>query len=92
MDPNWASELVTVRKNSGTAAIPYNRVLLTFTFNQFVSLTSIRMILFKCPQWGIGAPNITVYAYKTGFSKFNFNNGKIGNRSSCPLSKCSVIM
>ena len=39
----------TLTGNSGTAAIPYDHVLLTFTFEQFVSLTSIRLILFKCP-------------------------------------------
>ena len=78
MDPNLASELVTVRINSGTAAIPYDHVLLTFTFKQFVSFTSIRLILFKCPQWSIGDSNITRYAYKTGFSNFNFNDVNIG--------------
>ena len=61
-DPNWASELVTLRKNSDTESIPYDHVVLTFVFQLPVSLTSINMSLFNCPQWGIGAPNITVYA------------------------------
>ena len=61
-DPNWASELVTVRKNNVTWNIPYDHVLLAFVFDPHVLLKSIRLNLFQCPQWGIGAPNITVYA------------------------------
>ena len=61
-DPNWASELVTVRKNNVTWNIQYDHVLLVFVFNSKVSLKSIRLNLFQCPQWGIGAPNIAVYA------------------------------
>ena len=60
-DPNWASELVTVRKNNSTAAIPYDHVVLTFVFQKPQLLNSVKLNLFKCPQWGIGAPNITVY-------------------------------
>ena len=60
-DSNWASELVTVRKNNGTAAIPYNHVILTFVFQKPQLLKSVKLNLFKCPQWGVGAPNITVY-------------------------------
>ena len=60
-DPNWASELVTVKKNSGTWFIPYDYAVLSFLFQLPVSLASIKLSLFKCPQWGIGAPNITVY-------------------------------
>ena len=60
-DPNWASELVTVRKNNGTAFIPYDRVVLTFIFQTPQLLKSVKLNLFNCPQWGIGAPNITVY-------------------------------
>ena len=58
---NWASELVTVRKNNGTAAIPYDHVVLTFVFQNPQLLKSVKLNLFKCTQWGIGAPNITVY-------------------------------
>ena len=64
-DPNWASELVTVRKNSATWFIPYDYAALSFLFQLPVSLTSIKLSLFKCPQWGIGAPNITVYVDMT---------------------------
>ena len=57
---NWASQLVTVRKNEGTPGIPYPHVLLTFGFDTAVSLTGIQMDLFNCPAWNIGTPSITV--------------------------------
>ena len=71
-DPNWASELVTVRKNSVTAAIPYDHVVLTFVFQKPQLLKSVKLNLFKCPQWGIGAPNITVYG-KASLRMGNFD-------------------
>ena len=58
---DWASQLVTVRRNDGTAAAPFAHVLLIFGFDTAVSLTGIEMDLFHCPDWGIGAPRITVY-------------------------------
>ena len=69
-DPNWASELVTVRKSSFTWNIPYDHVLLVFVFDSPVPLKSIRLNLFQCPQWGIGAPNITVYARNSQSGEF----------------------
>ena len=57
---DWASQLVTVRRNEGTADVPFDYVLLTFGFDTAVSLTGIEMDLFLCPDWGIGAPRITV--------------------------------
>ena len=58
---DWASQLVTVRRNEGTAAVPFPHVLLTFGFDTALSLTGIEMDLFLCPDWGIGAPRIRVY-------------------------------
>ena len=49
---DWASQLVTVRRF---------HVLLTFGFETAVSPTGIEIDLFHCPDWGIGAPRITVY-------------------------------
>ena len=72
-DPNWASELVTLRKNRVTKSSPYDHVVLTFVFQSPVSLTSINMSLFNCPQWGIGAPKITVYAKKGATGLFSFD-------------------
>ena len=59
---DWASQLVTVRKNNGTAGhITFDHVVLTFGFDTAVSLTSIELDLFLCPEWNIGAPLIVVY-------------------------------
>ena len=57
---DWASQLVTVRSNYGPG-INFPHVLLTFGFDTAVSLTGIEMDLFLCPDWGIGAPSVTVY-------------------------------
>ena len=76
-DPNWASKLVTMRKRNGTVNIPYDHVVLAFIFQPPVSLTSITLSLFQCPQWGIGAPNIILYAYKYGI----LPNLDIGDRN-----------
>ena len=43
---DWASQLVTVRRNEGTAAVPIPHVLLTFGFDTAVSLTRIEIDLF----------------------------------------------
>ena len=59
---DWASQLVTVRKNEGSPRIPFPHVLLTFTFDEAItSLTGIEMDMFQCPDWRIGAPSIVVY-------------------------------
>ena len=61
---DWASQLVTVRKNDDIQYdhdIPYEHVVLTFGFDTAVSLTSIELDLFLCPEWNIGAPFISVY-------------------------------
>ena len=58
---DWASQLVTVRRNEGTADITFDYVLLTFGFETNVSLTGIEIDLFHCPNMSIGAPYITVF-------------------------------
>ena len=58
---DWASQLVTVRRNEATADVPFAHVLLTFGFDTAVSLTAIEIDLFRCPEIRIGAPFITVY-------------------------------
>ena len=69
-DRNWASQLVTVRKNNRTYNFEYDHVIMSFLFLSPVSLTSIKLSLFKCPQWRIGPPNITVYASRGGDATF----------------------
>ena len=88
-DPNWASELVTVRKNNVTWTTPYDHAVLSFIFQPPVSLKSIRLSLFKCPQWGIGAPNITVYADmgKQG----NILNFDFANNATIPLAQLQDV-
>ena len=70
---DWASQLVTVRMNEGTAAVPIDHVLLTFGFETNVSLTRIEMDLFHCPDWGIGAPHIRVYVNEEYNFVFNLS-------------------
>ena len=74
---NWASQLVTVRKNDATTDISYDHVVLTFSFNPAVSLTSIELDLFLCPELNIGAPNITVYGDETASSGLVFNEDSV---------------
>ena len=58
---NWASQLVTVRRNEATPSITFPHVMLTFGFDTPVNLTGIWMDLFNCPDWNIGAPYITAF-------------------------------
>ena len=62
---DWASQLVTVRKNDAIPGlITFDHVVLTFGFDTAVSLTSIQLDLFLCPEWNIGASDIAVYGDK----------------------------
>ena len=75
---NWASQLVTVRKNNATRrSIPYDHVVLVFDTLNPVNLTSVELDMFICPQWNIGAPSITVYASITSGYKFIVNDSSI---------------
>ena len=76
--PNWASQLVTVRKNSSTVAIPYDHVLLVFDYLSNVSLIVVELNLFYCREWNIGAPNITVYVDEDGTTGINYLEGNPG--------------
>ena len=59
---DWASQLVTVRKNDAIGGhISFDHVVLTFGFDTAVFLTSIELDLFLCPEWNISAPVIAVY-------------------------------
>ena len=59
---DWASQLVTVRKTPPTDEIVFEHVVLTFGFDTAVILTRIELDLFLCPEWGISAQYISVYA------------------------------
>ena len=59
---DWASQLVTVRKNDAIPGrVPFDHVVLTFGFDTAVILNSIELDLCLCPEWNIGAPYIAVY-------------------------------
>ena len=62
---NWASDLVTVRKNDANDYIKYHHVVLTFAFEKNVTLTGLEIDLFLCPEWGIHAPFIKIYGSNT---------------------------
>ena len=87
---NWASQLVTLRKVSDHAQIPFDHVLLTFDFNKAVSLTAIELDLFLCPEWNIGAPNITVIASNIGVNSILFADYTPSNSSCNSLSTVSI--
>ena len=84
-DPNWASELVTVRKSKKSTVLDFPHVLLTFAFEYAVIPESIEVYLFLCPEWQIGAPYITLFGddYSDmvfrGFEDDNMNSDFILN-------------
>ena len=59
---NWASQLVTVRKKDANDDIAFTHIVMTFGFDIAVSLTTIELGLFLCPEWNIGASHIIVFA------------------------------
>ena len=62
---NWASNLVTVRKNDVTNDIYFEHVVLTFSFEKCVKMAAVEVDFFLCPQWGIHAPYLTLYCSDT---------------------------
>ena len=83
---DWASQLVTVRKNDATLDIQ-DYVLLTFRFDRALALTSIELDLFLCPEWNIGAPFISVYGDNNSNLVYSSSSDFIGrytpNEISC---------
>ena len=60
---NWASHLVTVRKNLPIhGRLSYDHVLLTFVFDTLVVPSSVELDFVHCPEWNIDAPGIDVYS------------------------------
>ena len=70
----WASGLVTVLKTPAHRDLIFDHVLLTFAFNDSVAITSIEIHLFLCPEWGIGAPTIGIYADNHSEFKYHEND------------------
>ena len=91
---DWASQLVTVRKNDGAAgSIMFDHVVLTFGFDTAVSLTSIELDLFLCPEWNIGAPLIAVYGDESrDLVLRTIQSSPLGNRYNQPSqSSCDSL-
>ena len=91
---DWASQLVTVRKNDAIPGrIPFDHVVLTFGFDTAVSLTSIELYLFLCPEWNIDAPLIAVYGDESRdlvlktFQSVTF----LGNSYNQPSQSCNSL-
>ena len=84
---DWASQLVTVRRNEATADTFFDYVLLTFGFETNVSLTGIEMVLFHCPTMSIGAPVINVFLNEEYDLTFNTSlpilNSVVPSESRC---------
>ena len=59
-DPNWASQLVVVKRNENASAST-DYALLTFGFETDVSPTAIEIDLFLCSDWNFGVSRIFVY-------------------------------
>ena len=88
---NWASQLVTLRKVSDHAQIKVDHVLLTFVFNTAVSLTAIELDLFLCPEWSIGAPNISVLATNNSDLIFSFEFETLATDHTSSNSSCDSL-
>ena len=86
---NWASDLVTVRKNIATDDIYYDRIVLTFAFDEDVTLTGLEIDLFLCPEWGIHAPFITIY----GSNTMTLSSSNVGSNytSSTSHTSCDCL-
>ena len=96
---DWASELVTVKKNIATTEITTDYVLLTFRFDKPVKITSLFVDLLLCPQWNIGAPYITIFASNNILfnyvdtrtnADFLANYNPIQTTCDCELSTISI--
>ena len=91
---DWASQLVTVRRNEATSDLDFAHVLLTFGFETAVSPTRIEIDLFHCPDWGIGAPRIAVHVNEEYNLTFNLSLPHLfvrPSQSSCDyLSTVSI--
>lgn len=68
-DPNWASQLVTVKKNEGIDIDSVDHVVLTFSFNTPQLFLLIEIDMFLCLSWNTGAAAVFVFGdNQTDFS------------------------
>ena len=92
---DWASHLVTVKRNEGTSDIHFAHVLLTFGFERALSPTGIEIDFFNCSEQGIGAPRISAYVNQECNLTFNlrlpFHTYVQPSQSSCNSLSTATI-
>ena len=89
---DWASQLVTVRRNEGTPVLSFPHVLLTFGFDTAVSLTGIEMDLFLCPDWNIDVSSIYMYVYVNSDYNLVFHSDlQFMGPVNSPQSSCDFL-
>ena len=76
----WASQLLTLRLMNSSTEI-------TFNFTDNIDLVRVEVMMFNCPQWGIGVQNITVYENMT-----DILSKQTGDVTSCEYLAKTCIM
>ena len=94
-DPNWASQLETVRKNDANDNIAFDHVVLTFSFSQNITLRLVELYMLNCPEWKIGgvSPDSRIDLYGLNFTTHQTLNGDFLGRftSPCQSSSCDSL-
>ena len=92
-DPNWASQLETVRKNDANDNITYDHVVLTFSFSRNITLRLVELYVLFCPEWKIGAPYISLYGDHGLDFKHNITTSSdfLDRVSDCQSSSCDSL-
>ena len=89
--PDWASQLVTVRRNEGTPDLTFPHVLLTFAFDTSMILAGIEMDLFLCPDWNISAPSMYIYLDPDYNLIVDLNGRQFVKPHKSPQSSCNYL-
>ena len=76
-------------KSPYDANVNFEHVVLTFEFENPVTVTSIEMDLFLCPEWGIGAPYIGLFA--DNHSEFVYDENDFLMVYSPPAGTCGCL-
>jgi hypothetical protein len=79
----WARELLTIGRNSSS-------LLILFYFTDMPDYRGIRrieLVMFNCPEWGIGAQQITVFLLSTSGSDF-----LIGKEVNPIITSCDSLV
>lgn len=87
-NPNWASQLVTVKKNEKNDIVPVDHVILTFSFSTPQRFRLIEIDMFLCLSWNTGAAAIFVFGGNQ--TDFRISQGEADYVSSHQLTDCLV--